>query len=955
MTTFPPCYRANVLGDMIRPRVQRSVKIASGYFREHLKVGDYYTEKANVRGEWVGQGAVRLGLGRGVSERAFQRLCSGNHPVTDAKLIARMNTTRMVYGDKRPNRRVGYDFVFSPTKSISVMAQCVDPRIVTEAHNEAVRVAMTELEKFVGTRVRRDDANSSRPTGNLVAALFQHDTSRGLDPHVHTHAFVMNATYDAVEERWKAIEPEEMFKAQRYVDAVYQHRLRAGLYRLGHACSVVGGRLEMSQVQPETIERFSKRHREIDELDKASGASGETVATRYARRERIARESRRMKARNVSLETLRESWWAEMTERERQALLFRSPKQDFMPNRRLSPKLIVDLAETHLFERNATVSERDLVAYGLLMDSGHFMIPERLWEEVRSRDYVRDECRPGVVSLKEQSSIEAELVELVDRSRGRCQPINVSYRPEGQSLDEEQARAVNQLLKSCDGASIFRGGAGTGKSFTLKHVVEGSRAAGRNVVVVAPQNQQVQELARDGLEAQTVERLLRTRDLPHNGVLIVDEAGQIGARRMIALVRLCLLKQARLILSGDTRQHGAVEATDALQLLETRGGVVPAELSRIRRQDPRRGETLNERRAIRSYRDAVRAAADGRIDESFQRLENEQAIHEVADESARAEQLADEFVLACNRKDRVLAIGQTWDEVNRLNQAIRTRLQAVGRVSGVTKIESLQNLNLTLGQRMDAGTYRHCRDIVFVRNYGRFSKGDHVKVSAVEGQKLRVLKDGKATMLSLSKADRFTVIRPRKLSVGSGDRLQLKFNGTSIEGQHLSNGELVTVERLERDGRLIVHDDRGVRKTLSAQQRVFNHGYAVTSYGSQGKTVDTVLFSDSGTAGATNRKQWYVTISRGRRSVRVFTSDARALREGIERSGDKDFALQEISTPIAPCKPPAAAMTQRKIQKSRDNFDAVAWSMDVARRHHRWKAMHNRISQQRAQGFGQRH
>ena len=68
----------------------------------------------------------------------------------------------------------------------------------------------------------------------------------------------------------------------------------------------------------------------------------------------------------------------------------------------------------------------------------------------------------------------------------------------------------------------------------------------------------------------------------------------------------------------------------------------------------------------------------------------------------------------------------------------------------------------------------------------------------------------------------------------------------------------------------------------------------MTSYGSQGKTLDYVLFSDSAVRAATNSRQWYVTISRGRRGIRIFTRDKIALRENVLRSGDAALALDLI-------------------------------------------------------------
>jgi hypothetical protein len=66
----------------------------------------------------------------------------------------------------------------------------------------------------------------------------------------------------------------------------------------------------------------------------------------------------------------------------------------------------------------------------------------------------------------------------------------------------------------------------------------------------------------------------------------------------------------------------------------------------------------------------------------------------------------------------------------------------------------------------------------------------------------------------------------------------------------------------------------------------------VTSYGSQGKTVDYVLFSDSTVNAATNAQQSYVTISRGRRGIRVFAPDKEQLRENVSRSGHRPLAFE---------------------------------------------------------------
>ena len=179
---------------MITGRPQKDLHAAKIYFRKHLMCGDYYSENKTVQGQWVGKGAERLGLNLDapVAEKDYLRLCDNRHPVTGKLLTVR---------NRKKERRVFYDFVASAPKSISLMALTVgDSRIVT-AHDEATRIALTRMEKAAATRVRQKGLRTERPTGEITAAIFQHRESRALDPQLHTHLVVFNATWDPVEKR----------------------------------------------------------------------------------------------------------------------------------------------------------------------------------------------------------------------------------------------------------------------------------------------------------------------------------------------------------------------------------------------------------------------------------------------------------------------------------------------------------------------------------------------------------------------------------------------------------------------------------------------------------------------------------------------------------------------------------------------------------------------------------
>jgi len=219
---------------MVTAKAQYNLSNAKRYFSEHLSVGDYYQEGQKTWGQWFGLGAETLGLAGQVKANDFLGLCDNRHPQTGQTLTQRQRQVRKEEGREVGVRRVFYDFTFSPPKSVSILAFVADEPRIFEAHERAVRVALREFESFAATRVRRHGANTDRTTGNVVAALFTHETSRALDPHLHTHCVVFNATHDDAEQRWKAPQNCEMLRARKYVENVYYQALARELRGWGY-------------------------------------------------------------------------------------------------------------------------------------------------------------------------------------------------------------------------------------------------------------------------------------------------------------------------------------------------------------------------------------------------------------------------------------------------------------------------------------------------------------------------------------------------------------------------------------------------------------------------------------------------------------------------------------------------------------------------------------------------
>ncbi len=330
-----------------------------------------------------------------------------------------------------------------------------------------------------------------------------------------------------------------------------------------------------------------------------------------------------------------------------------------------------------------------------------------------------------------------------------------------------------------------------------------------------------------------------------------------------------------------------MEASDALRAVEKYSTLQAIELTEIRRQDPARGKTRAERERIAQYRQAVQEASEGNLDASFRRLDRQGAVV-VCSPQEQAERLARHYPSLVEQHQSVVVVSQTWSEIHRVNEQVRAALKSRGLLGTQERtVTALETVDLTEAQKRDRRFYQEDTVLVLNRNARGFQKGQTCRLVAITDRGLVLESTDKTRTVPFGFSDRLTVCQPRELTLAAGDRLQLKANARTCAGRRLANGELVTVKKVGADGRITLTDGR----VLEKDYRQFVRGFAITSYASQGKTVDHVLFSDSAVKGATNQQQWYVTISRGRKGITIFTSDKAQLVENILRSGDRPLAL----------------------------------------------------------------
>jgi len=323
---------------------QKNLADAESYFDEHLAQNDYYAAGEIRPGQWIGAGAERLGLKNVVTREQFQALCENQNPETGERLTQRQQ--------KEDKRRVFYDFTCSAPKSVSVLAMTLDDDRLVTAHEEATRIAFRELETFAATRVRKQGNQRDRTTGNLVAAAFTHTSSRALDPQLHTHFTVFNATFDENERCWKALQAGGMYDAIRYGTAVYRNELAKRVRGIGYRTVPAKHGFEIEGVRPDVLKRFSKRSQQRDavvkDLEQKLGHKLSNNAIALA-----VHQSRAKKVKGISTTEVRERQLAQLQPDELQALqkLSTSVQRTGQPRIAGLENQTLNHAIAHVFER----------------------------------------------------------------------------------------------------------------------------------------------------------------------------------------------------------------------------------------------------------------------------------------------------------------------------------------------------------------------------------------------------------------------------------------------------------------------------------------------------------------------------------------------------------------------------------------------------------------------------
>jgi len=862
---------------------------------------NYYTEGDRVAGAWHGQLAREWGLAGDVHEEHFARLAAGQHPITGEQLVRHQTPREYLNARgelvKTMEHRAGWDGTFSAPKSVSLTGLVGGDVRVNEAHRESVTVALDAMQRFVQARM-----GGNRPaitTGRWVVARFEHDSSRPVNgyaaPQLHTHCFIFNLT-ELPNGEHRALQPQELYRAQQYATAVYRNELARRLRGLGYEIERgKGGAPEVAGYSRAYLEASSPRSQQIKEHLAEHGLSGAGPAQIAAHRTRedkltlshedVQKKHQEMAAehghqpRRVIEEARERAQLGAQVDRERQARAVDSA---------------ITYSREHNIERQAVAPERDLMKDALNRAMGEAKLEEvqaRFEARVRAGELkeVESKAPDRAFTTPQMISAERDTIDAMRAGQGNRESLvrddtRQAVLQKHAHLNGSQRAAVDQVLSNRDRIMAIDGVAGAGKTTSLQAIAEAAKREGYEVKGLAPTSGATRELQKAGVESTTLQRHLskgQEAGAGHKNLYVLDESSLAGTKQMNEFVHR-LGKDDRVLLVGDTRQHEAVEAGRPFQQLQE-AGMQTAKLDEIVRQkDP-------------ALKEAVEQLSRGEVREAVQNLDAQGRVHEIPDRGERLQAIAREYA---KEPQGTLVVSPDNESRRELNGLIHREMQQRGVVDGreqkVTVLDSRQELSGA--DRAWAGRYE-TGDVI---RYSKGSKahgiepGEYARVVGVNKDRNEVTvkrEDGKTLTYDPRRLQGVSVYKPTDLSISRGDRVQ--FTAPSKE-LGVSNRELGTVEKIERSGEMRVRMDSGRTVDFNVKQHPhLDRGYAVTSHSSQGQTSNRVLLhaDASKSEKLVNRRMGYVAVSRARNDVQVFTNDKAQLGPQLSREAGRSTAI----------------------------------------------------------------
>lgn len=869
---------------MLRITTIKSGTAAIRYFEKSLIQQDYYSKDSKILGTWGGKLAKEMDIEGYVSKDQYRNIVNNLHPVTGVKLTARTKS----------NRRSGYDFTINASKSVSLVYAITGDEEILFAHQEAIKTVMIEVEKNIQTQEGQGKNKHYNTTGNLLYAAFDHFTARPetikgkmiSDPHLHTHVVVQNVTWNKDKNRYQAIEISTIKKEAEYYQMLYHSHFGKLLQEKGYKIIPKGNSFEIERIERKTIEKFSNRSNRINDIAVKRNIVDPKI------KDKLGGLTRLSKNKSIPDEDLYQHWINRLTPEEMEVILNAKSKAKDVKPKATKEEIsnAIDLSLEHHMERKSVVNEKLVLGYALKQLNFKSSIDELKTQFDERKDIIKvRQYNSEYITTHEMINNEIKVLDYAVNERNKYAAINAAYKIENSLLNKDQIAAVQHVLKSEDGVILISGDAGTGKTTLMLEVKSGIEKTGKKLFAFAPSADASRgELVDKGFQnATTIEAMLQNEKLQQtmrDQIILIDEAAMIGTKTTLKVFEVAQKQNIRVILSGDFRQIKAVEAGDSMKVLEQK---TKLPIQRVK-------ENIRQRSSPQ-LQNVVKLLAKGDTARAIDVLDKTGRIKEITDKEKRNSTIAKDYVEFMRQGKSVMFVSPTHLEGKAVSEKIREELKKHKLIIGnENTYQTRKSLSYTTAEKKDYKNYDQGFMIEFHKRTSGFRSGTPYNVSNIKNGEVFIKSEkGKPVLLPKELAGNFNVYRKEEQGFAVGDMIRITKNGKSIEAKNLNNGEVHKAIGFDERGNIIT----GSGKTIPKDYGHLSQGLYRTSFASQGKDAEVLLLSQSSLSfAASNKNQFYVSVSRGAKEVKLYTDDIKELKNAVNTTTDRKSALELIDS-----------------------------------------------------------
>lgn len=911
---------------MLSTKVFSSGGSASKYYSH----GDYYGSEA--QGNWFGLGTESLKLSgnfNAKNDQNFSNILNGILP--NGQILGRKTKDGLEHCP-------GVDLTFSAPKSFSIQMLVYASNEERVSMEGALTKAVNSTLKYIeekGYAVARKgkDGHLREKINKLTFATFSHTTNRNLEPQAHIHCFLANIA-KCSDGKFRSLDFKDIINNNKFFGQIFRNELALETKKLGYDITPTilsdgSSAFELNKIDSKLIDAFSTRRKEIEALCKLYD-----VKTKSGR-DNIVINSRQSK-RLASQDELSGAWKAleqkvsneitnENTNNQQQNNdnLFKqawnflisklNPKLD-NPYKELTMQELAKLCIEDATHKNSVVSWEDLLKKALKFSVGNYTVRdlEREFKALEAKGYIIG--NNGLYTSKSLVSQEKQILKYAQEAVGASKKIvKQEYlsahiekyeRMHNFKINGQQKSTIGHILTSKDKIITVEGLPGVGKSTVLDSVrqISAKQVINLNFEGLAPTASASKTLKESAnlntsntlhhflgkyqgyIEGRgTNQSLNEQRKNFKNTIIFVDEASLISTNIMHKLLTLQKKFDFRLVLTGDTKQLGAVEAGKPFaQILQISK---PAILNEIVRQKDE------------LHKQAVIAASKGDIKKTFEihqeNIQEQKTLKTLAKEAANLYIQKD-----IDQREQTLLIAPTRNLRDQINNNIRNMF---GQGEEKFEFTALKQKDMSLADYQFASSYKENYDILkFNRPYKKLGikKDEYIKIIKINhsGNRL-ILKNsaGKEILFSLTKGinyqNKFEVYNELNLTLQKNLKIIFTKNNRELG---LINSETAIIKAINQNSATLQFENKLTREIPLTQLKHIDYGYCVTIHNSQGKTYENTIAAIAKNKLLNNQQSWLVSLSRHKTELTILSEDTKALQTYLAKNTGNEMSALEL-------------------------------------------------------------